>query len=44
MKIHKLQEYTRYETMAWDFINSFDALITESDQSNYSKVQKKSLS
>jgi hypothetical protein len=41
MKIHKLEEYTNYENMAWDFINSFDALITESDQSDYNKIQKK---
>jgi hypothetical protein len=27
--------------MAWDFINSFDGLITESDETEYKKVQKR---
>ena len=42
MKIQKLQEYTYYDSMANDFINSFDAIITESDnKDNYQDVWKK---
>lgn len=42
MKIHKFNDYSLYDSMAGDFINSFNTLITESDQENiYKKVEKK---
>ena len=41
MKIQKFQQYSLQDSMAWDFINSFDGLITESDETEYKKVQKR---
>lgn len=44
MKIKKFQQYSLQDSMVNDFINSFDALITESDETTYKKVQNKVLS
>ena len=44
MKIKKFQQYSLQDSMAWDFINSFDGLITESDETEYKKVQKRIIS
>ena len=33
-KIHKFSDYSRYDSMAEDFINSFDSMIVESDKSD----------
>ena len=44
MKIQKFQEYSLQDSMALDFINSFDGLITESDETEYKKVQKRVIS
>lgn len=42
MKIQRLEEYSYYDSMANDFINSFDTIITESDNTdNYQDVWKK---
>ena len=41
MKIQKFQQYSLQDSMALDFINSFDGLITESDETEYKKVQKR---
>ena len=44
MKIQKFQQYSLQDSMALDFINSFDGLITESDETQYKKVQKRVIS
>lgn len=44
MKIHKFNDYSLYDSMANDFINSFNTLIIESDDSIYKKVEKKLIS
>ena len=44
MKITKFQQYSLQDSMVSDFINSFDGLITESDETEYKKVQNKVLS
>jgi hypothetical protein len=44
MKITKFQQYSLQDSMVSDFINSFDGLITESDESEYKKIQKRVLS
>ena len=44
MKIQKFQQYSLQDSMALDFINSFDGLITESDETEYKKVQKRVIS
>ncbi len=41
MKIQKFREYSSNELMANDFINSFDLLITESEQVKYESIRKK---
>lgn len=43
MKIKKFQQYSLQDSMVLDFINSFDGLITESDETEYKKMQKKVL-
>jgi hypothetical protein len=41
-KIHKFSDYSRYDSMAEDFINSFDSMIVESEKSeDYKRVEKK---
>ena len=44
MKVHKFNQYSLYDSMSNDFINSFDALILESDSTIYKKVEKKLIS
>lgn len=44
MKIQKFKQYSLQDSMALDFINSFDGLITESDETEYKKVQKRVIS
>lgn len=44
MKIHKFEDYSKQDEMAFDFINSFDKMLLESDETNYKKVQKKVIS
>ena len=40
-KIHKFSDYSRYDSMAEDFINSFDSMIVESDKSDdYKRIEK----
>jgi hypothetical protein len=41
MKITKFQQYSLQDSMVNDFINSFDGLITESDETEYKKIQKR---
>jgi len=41
MKIQRFKEYDLTESMASNFINSFDKMLLESDETNYKKVQKK---
>lgn len=41
MKIHKFEEYSKQDEMSLDFINSFDKMLLESDETDYKKVQKK---
>ena len=44
-KIHKFSDYSRYDSMAEDFINSFDSMIVESEKSeDYKRVEKKVIS
>ena len=43
MEIKKFQQYSIQDSMVTDFINSFDGLITESDETEYKKIQKKVL-
>lgn len=42
--IQKYQEFSKYEDMSWDMINSIDYLIKESEESNFNKIQKKVIS
>jgi hypothetical protein len=44
MKISRFSEYSLNIEMSQNFINSFDAMITESDKTNYKKVQNKIIS
>jgi hypothetical protein len=45
MKIQKFKEYSLHDKMALDFINSFDKMVNESDDSkSYDKVAKKVIS
>ena len=44
MKITKFQQYSLQDSMVSDFINSFDGLITESDETEYKKIQKRVIS
>jgi hypothetical protein len=41
MKIQRFEEYDSMESMAFNFINSFDKILLESDGPNYKKVQTK---
>ena len=41
MKIQRFKEYYLMEPMVFNFINSFDKILLESDETNYKKVQKK---
>lgn len=41
MKIQRFKEYDLAESMASNFINSFDKMLLESDETDYKKVQKK---
>lgn len=41
MKIQKFKEYSKNELLANDFINSFDILITESEEVKYESSRKK---
>jgi hypothetical protein len=41
MKIQRFEEYNSMDSMAFNFINSFDKILLESDGNNYKKVQKK---
>ena len=41
MRIQKFSEYNFQEQIAYDFINSFDNMILESDESDYKKIEKK---
>lgn len=43
MEIKRFREFSENESMADDFINSFDKLIVESDSINYKKIQDKLL-
>lgn len=43
MEIKKFQQYSIQDSMVTDFINSFDGLITESDETEYRKIQKRVL-
>jgi hypothetical protein len=44
-KIHKFSDYSRYDSMTEDFINSFDSMIVESDKSDdYKRIEKKVIS
>lgn len=42
MKITKFQEYSMQDNMSWEFINSFDSIITESE--NHRTIMKDALS
>lgn len=44
MKIIKFREYSLQDSMVTDFLNSFDKMITESDETSYKKVQNKVIS
>jgi hypothetical protein len=44
MEIIKFKEYSLQDSMANDFLNSFDKMITESDETSYKKVQNKVIS
>lgn len=44
MRIKRFQEYNIEELMAYDFINSFDEIILESDTTDYKKIEKKVIS
>ena len=44
MEIIKFKEYSLQDSMANDFLNSFDKMITESDETSYKKVQNKIVS
>ena len=41
MKVKRFLQYSMQDSMVFDFINSFDGLITESDETEYKKIQKK---
>lgn len=44
MEIIKFKEYSLQDSMVTDFLNSFDKMITESDETSYKKVQNKVIS
>jgi len=44
MEIIKFREYSLQDSMVNDFLNSFDKMITESDETSYKKVQNKIIS
>jgi hypothetical protein len=41
MRINRFEEYSLQDSILNDFLNSFDSMITESDDIDYKKVQKK---
>ena len=41
MKIQRYEEHAFNENLAMDFINGFDKMINESEETNYKKVQRK---
>jgi len=43
-KIHRYQDFSKYDDMSWDMINSMDTLIKESDETNFKKIQNKVVS
>lgn len=44
MKVIKFKEYSLQDSMVVDFLNSFDKMITESDETSYKKIEKKVIS
>lgn len=44
MKIQRLEEFSLYDNMSKDFLDSFDEFIKESDENVYYKIQKKVIS
>lgn len=42
--IHRYQDFSKYDDMSWDMINSMDTLIKESDETNFKKIQNKLVS
>jgi hypothetical protein len=42
--IHRYQDFSKYDDMSWDMINSMDTLIKESDETNFKKIQNKVVS
>lgn len=44
MEIIKFREYSLQDSMVVDFLNSFDKMITESDETSYKKIEKKVIS
>lgn len=44
-KIHRYSDFSKYDDMSWDLINSMESLIKESEgESDFKKVQKKVIS
>jgi hypothetical protein len=43
-KIHRYQDFSKYDDMSWDMINHMDTLIKESDETNFKKIQNKVIS
>ena len=44
MKIQKFKEYSLQDSMANDFLNSFDKMIVESEETSYKNIEKKVIS
>jgi hypothetical protein len=44
MKVIKFKEYSLQDSMVIDFLNSFDKMITESDETSYKKIERKVIS
>lgn len=42
--IHRYQDFSKYDDMSWDMINSMYTLIKESDETNFKKIQNKVVS
>lgn len=42
--IQRYEDFSKFDDMAWDMINSIDSIIKESDETNYKKVQRKVIS
>lgn len=42
--IQRYEDFSKFDDMAWDMINSIDTIIKESDETNYKKVQRKVIS